>query len=418
MKKVGFIVIISLTFFLTYSINIASPDSFLFAKIEKIDNKYFITKISNYEKLTFNLNNLTPQFDTKTYRCSFSFDKPKTINPSGSLELCKDDEKTFRKLKVAVGSTAFTNIFSFGLGAVMGFNLRDSVFDKDEFEKAIKESCENTKINREELLKMFIEFSSDVNKMYENYLLYSKNGINFNHVITDKSGFFKSDIDFSSLYNINKLPTPDIKISFNPIEENYKEFFYKKLTEIKDKINNYNYTLIFKPTTFSNNYNISISVEENNIPYSPQNKQNINLNFVILSKNFDKVYPNYSNEDKNIKIIFDGKRLNIFNKTPNFIQIKSIAIYYNNAIKNISYQENNLLELPPNSYLKDPIPVEIFENSDIQKSYSYKNITLEIAKKIQINFGFALKYRIVEQNIDRTLYKVNSYNLAQILSKF
>jgi hypothetical protein len=33
-----------------------------------------------------------------------------------------------------------------------------------------------------------------------------------------------------------------------------------------------------------------------------------------------------------------------------------------------------------------------------------------------ITFGFAIKYTLVEQNLDRTLFKENIYNLYEVVS--
>jgi hypothetical protein len=40
-----------------------------------------------------------------------------------------------------------------------------------------------------------------------------------------------------------------------------------------------------------------------------------------------------------------------------------------------------------------------------------------IARNKNITFGFALKYRIGEESVDRTLYKTGSYNLLKLLAK-
>lgn len=59
--------------------------------------------------------------------------------------------------------------------------------------------------------------------------------------------------------------------------------------------------------------------------------------------------------------------------------------------------------------------IEDIASPKIKSESTYEKMTAEIAKARNSNFGFAVKYRLVEQNVDKTLYQVRKFNLYEVL---
>ncbi|WP_333653865.1 hypothetical protein [Dissulfurispira sp.] len=389
----------------------------LYAQLEKVDGKYIITKISNTEHLIFKLNDLSHKFDTKKYECVFSYGKL----VSGPADKCKDNENVFRKVKANVAKTGAITILTLGMSAISGGTYHDSIFDSEAYNKAVEEGLNRSNINRQQLLAEYDNFMDSINALrsqysseYESYL---KNNIKIVHQIQDESGFYKNDVNLLSLYSVNKNHIPQaIEIAFNPSVESYKTVFNELLKSYEDRLKSItsNYQMHFRNSQKIGDYTVEI-VATSNIPYKKDETQNIPVIFTIRSKDFKNIYPKYINEDNALRIEFDGKKINFVNKTDNFIQVKSISVYYNAEISNFNLGDK-AIELPPQASTKDPLLIDIYTTAEIKKMANYANAIKGIAVTQNLSFGFAIKYRLIEQNIDKTLYKQNKYNLYDVLT--
>lgn len=420
--KYSIIILLIITFAVNISAETTPPvndyigKNPLYAQLEKVDGKYIVTKVSNTEYLTFKLNDLSHKFDTKEYVCKFSYGKL----VSGPSDKCKDDENIFRKVKVNAAMTGFATIFTLGISAIAGTTYGNSIFDSEAYNKAVEEGLNMSNINRQQLLEEYDNFMDSLNALrnqYSNeYESYLKNNIKIVHQIRDESGFYKNDINLSSLYSINKNHIPQaIEIAFNPSVEAYKTVFNNLLKSYEDRLKSItsNYQVNYYSQKIGG-YMVEI-VGPSSIPYKKDEIQNIPVIFIIRSKDFENIYPKYINEDNALRVEFDGKKINFVNKTDNFIQVKSISVYYNAEISNFNLGDK-AIELPPQAFTKEPLPIDICTTDEIKKMANYTNATKEIAVTQNLSFGFAIKYRLVEQNIDRTLYKQNKYNLYEVLA--
>jgi len=147
------------------------------------------------------------------------------------------------------------------------------------------------------------------------------------------------------------------------------------------------------------------------------NKYLINSNFyslVSITKiDYSNVFPSFTNKDKNLEIKFNpsSKSYRLYNRTNNFIQIKSVSLYYNEGIYNLTSKNDNndfFLELAPESYYTVKLHQTI-------KHSNYKNLTKSKAQQTTIKFGFAIKYTLGEQTQNMTLYSQNNYNLYPLI---
>jgi hypothetical protein len=72
------------------------------------------------------------------------------------------------------------------------------------------------------------------------------------------------------------------------------------------------------------------------------------------------------------------------------------------------------LDVPPQASSRTPIMIDPLITDNVRKQADY-DVSRDVAMTRNINFGFAVKYTIANQVLDRTLFKKNNYNLNDVL---
>ena len=161
-----------------------------------------------------------------------------------------------------------------------------------------------------------------------------------------------------------------------------------------------------------------IKISYNNQNYTPPQK--INIPIIVDSCDLSNPYPsNFLVKDENllVKVMsLDWERIKLLieNKTTSYVKILSITLYYHDKVLNVS---NLNIEVPPQSLKEDVYIPTIGFDLFPEKVKEFKKITKDNLNSHIFTFGLAVKYNIVATNVEKTLYKVNTYNLATILSQ-
>ncbi|MGD0281849.1 MAG: hypothetical protein ABSB95_05760 [Dissulfurispiraceae bacterium] len=211
-------------------------------------------------------------------------------------------------------------------------------------------------------------------------------------LLSNKSGF-DAPQSYSDLVNVTKK----IMYGFHACDDKLEDLDFLIMLS-KD---NSDFELDIEPSR----YHIKYSTDE----------YKVTPIITIKAKNFTEVYPQYSNQDKSLRVEFDRGKLWLTNKTDNFLQIKSISVYYNGEISGLKLGDT-AIELPPQATRKEPLLIDTLASNDVKVQASY-HVSKESAMTAKILFGFAIKYMVVEQNIDKTLFKQKTYNLYDVISK-
>ncbi len=143
-------------------------------------------------------------------------------------------------------------------------------------------------------------------------------------------------------------------------------------------------------------------------------KKVVNAKIIVKNMDYTNIFPKYFNSNKDLTISFNNEErtFTLTNLSNNFIQIKSISLYYNSTIYNLSFNRNNdtfSYELPPKAIRT----ISLFR--DIKES-RYTNITKSKAKNLTIDFGFAIKYSTGDQNSNKTMYNQNPTTLYKLIN--
>jgi hypothetical protein len=132
--------------------------------------------------------------------------------------------------------------------------------------------------------------------------------------------------------------------------------------------------------------------------------------YTIKSLDCSNVFPQYSNGDGNVEVRLNGETLRISNKTQKYVTISALTAYYNSEVSNYSAD----LELPPETF-KDVAASTVLGGNGIKREASYNDVDKAKAANTDFTFGLAVKYRIVDTNLEKSFYKTYKYNLGKVL---
>ncbi len=145
------------------------------------------------------------------------------------------------------------------------------------------------------------------------------------------------------------------------------------------------------------------------------NKFPMNLVYKINKVYYNYLPKSFITKDKNIDVevmnnveFADGNSMNslkITNNTKEFIEINTIAAYYNQDVfDNILNLEN--IKLAPMSYKTI--------KKGVLKDFPSKKLIKITDKNQKINYGFSIGYKMINQNIMKNLYKVDTYTIKDL----
>jgi hypothetical protein len=133
------------------------------------------------------------------------------------------------------------------------------------------------------------------------------------------------------------------------------------------------------------------------------------------------IFPNYTFSDENIEISYKNKKMFVSNNTQEYIDIKSVSIYYGSYVEanvlNSTNEAEAISEVAPESTQEIPLS---FKGKKIEEEagHIYKNLIDEkYTKSTNFNFGLSLKYKTGNRTQDITLYKKDNFNLYKVLEE-
>lgn len=354
----------------------------------------------------------------------YSFNTPST--PIGKVPECSSGGNTFRKTAINKGDTVGANIFSGGLGLFFGFNYKYSYFDAYTYEKAVDEALKNSNLDRRTLIseydryRGFLKDFANLRERYTDQYFENIKKVNLVSRINDKSGFYRDDINILGHIRItpNSIPNDDKFFIFSTKAQEIKAFLSPKPNNLSD------YEKELKSATSSFRIGGPKTIKEKgylitlNFPDQIENTgqdQRVPIDVIIESKDFGVVYPTFFAEDNAISLSFKDNKFSLSNKTSGYVQVKSISVYYGNLIHTTSFKDESAIELAPISSPREPLNIDGLVDSGIKKIATFNQINKVEAKQKNINFGFAVKYRLVDQNTDKTILVTKNFNLFDIL---
>jgi hypothetical protein len=128
----------------------------------------------------------------------------------------------------------------------------------------------------------------------------------------------------------------------------------------------------------------------------------------ILSRDFDYLFPEFSEENRELSVAVYQGSLVLKNKTDEFVDVQSVSIYYNSQISTETLLGQRL-NLAPFQYTE--IPVSELVSPSIEVESRHTNMTPDKASRTSFSFGLAVKYSLNDRDSIQTLYGMNEFNL-------
>ena len=393
---------------------------FIYGKLENNSEGYAFTQFSeSYVKAEpwVRLPDMKPMWNTQKEDCLTGI-----VEITNKDVTCKTgDERLFRTkgtdftAKKTTGYV-FLSALSFGLWATMPPGAVE--FDRNDYQSSVKEAekklIDAYKTFGQGYLKYLNEYDNDMrdfNELYDNIVSGYKSNVIPKINIRDDSGIF--DGDASSFRNKISVSKNNI-ISRNGFDRVEAKTIDNLVLLAKDR----NSTATEKLRTATS----ALSVTCNNRKFSNFNyiikcpevvdssSTEFRVDVVIESFSYRNVLPKYiSEEDEFVSLILKDGGFYLTNKTKSYITVDSLSFYHNGKIATSSKIGGELAPLSEAQLVSlNRLPVD-------QNAIAFNNVTKADALRTKIEYGVAVKYRIVNTNRENTLFKTSEYLLYDLI---
>jgi hypothetical protein len=396
----------------------------IYGKLEKQDDGYHFTEFSEGYVETqpwVRLTDMKPMWNTQKEDCVTGI--PELTSKDVT---CKThDEKFFRSkgtdftVKKTVGWAVFSAL-SLGVAAAMPPAAVE--FNQREYLSAVREATNKLNSVYEPLGQNYLaylnEYNAEMTSLYELYEKVESDYIEKDIPIPtpvvnlrDESGLFGGNVSgFKKRIAISKNAIPS-KDNFDDVGSSAIDDLVSLTRDrnsiIASKLRNAESTLwitcsdrwfarVHYTITCPKKVNISSAEFE--------------VDVVVESMSYRNILPkSISEEDESIRVVLRDEMFYLQNKTSSFITVDSISFYHNGKIATVHKLEG---EWAPSSEGK---LISLSRFPIATEAIGFSNITKSIALSTKVEFGVALKYRIINRNIEKTLFKTNKYQLMNLL---
>lgn len=161
-----------------------------------------------------------------------------------------------------------------------------------------------------------------------------------------------------------------------------------------------------KQFTFSCSYNDSYHVTidcPSPKTYSDQPIRVIVPVTVHSKKEYQLYFPWMAKADENVRVTVGKEGVVAENLTGAFLTVDVISLYWNGRIATNSDVK---IELPPHGAMRSPYALREFDLTYLEGAQSFvlRDVTRKKLADTHVRAGFAMKYRVIDQNITKTVY--------------
>jgi len=398
----------------------------IYGKLENTDAGFRFTSFSDGYSSSgawVRMSDFRPMWKTGRELCRLGFPLVGEACNTGDKELFRDEGLNF-----TIGSTVgyiIVSAFTFGVGALSPPG--EVVFNWDHYLDAIDEASKKLKgetkegANRYE--KTLVLFDS-VMDAYESSFdritrEYDKKPPAPEVTLIDKSGLYKGTSEYfrklivverniitksdaltgkyiDSLDNLVKIANERNQAAINNLIQ--KTSFFMVRCDKAGYLGDANYL---------GNAKYSLSCPSK---VSSENSR-FKAEAIVHSINYRKLFPvSFQAVDKNITLTSVDGAINIANKTDSFVTIESMSFYHNGKVATLHKMS---IELPPGS---EKVITRISALPIVWDRISFLDVTKMEASRKKIEYGFAVKYKVVDTDREKTLLKIHSYRLVDLIA--
>ena len=382
----------------------------IYGLLLKQEGKYKFVKFSNY----VDRNTSEPWVDLSTNLPAWRHaESGCTIGTFKGAETCQElPPELFMSRSVDIKSQTMRVLLApVFLGTSLGGMNFNQSFKVSEYSQALIEALAGLNLSElhsaDDALSKNLADKDIILKQYNNALR-DKSTIKFK--ITDKTGVYKNNLNFSESVHFSETPSKcEDKNQANSLNELTQAFTASGVEYLSCLRNKYSQVTPKCPESAIIDW-ITFSIScPNSFAITGERMQGL-ANVTINSITKMRVLPrNFELQDNALQVRFNGSTIGFTNLTTKFIQIDNVAFYYSNKV---AIQTQNIQMAPLSSLLpQDEVSINRFPIDWALLSFS--NVTRSTAQT-PITFGFAIKYRIVDTNQEKTLMKTNNIKLGDL----
>ena len=353
-----------------------------------------------------------------------------------------------------VGGVVYTTL-NLGINLFSGEVPDEKTFDKEQLLKIIDENnlgkyrveLLTIKTKEREITNYAKQKSQEMDALYAAaYNAYADNQktISISYTVNDKSGLLqdknlngdysvalhapaKKNYDYAPFLKTEIPAIENTLAQLSNVKEKIDQQYQKDIKEYKKYLSAgfKDYTIAgTSERTFTHNGNISFFATlkaPTTVPYTLGKKTHITIPITVEYANLEKMVPKeYLLSDSNFAGVMKASSyltINgaLSNKTQSFLTVKSLTCYYQNLVNNLSNLDKELA--PESKDLDDGTQYGLL-SSTMQEKSNFTKMTKSKIESIKINYGYAVKYRINDTNIEKAIYTTKNYSLYDIFRQY
>ena len=297
---------------------------------------------------------------------------------------------------------ALVTVITFGIGAIAAQGYYTVEFDEDAYIDALKEAKANFDI--QPILVELNKFEADL--VQRQKLLDAE--IESKRTSLDNA-IKMSFIDKSKLYGKSPKDKEIVSVSIKSLQSSLKSVRSTEFAKVEDLYNKLNKKeakvrsdVVFKTTCntrFLSDWNYSVSGCGFEAGLNDKSMKSVSITVNSKKKFYVPYLPTMT--DKTVVVKAENGKLTITNKTGKYLKIDSVSMYVNNDIET---RTNLNVEVPPEAVSTIAYLVRFPDSERRRTLYNVDQTSLKHSMKL----GAAVKYRIADTNVEKTLYKVDA----------
>jgi hypothetical protein len=379
------------------------------------------------------LNDLTPAFDTRTVECTPQV-YPESHRCSPLHPFRDKDTGMLDKIingGIAVGTAGKVTDIS---------QTYETTFDESAFNQAVDEALINSGLDTErrrlisllddyeqEAASARVELSGMAKQLSAARSSSNRIELDIQPSIDGLTDYYQDDIDFAELVELTPVGGDDVpavnleKRDTLPCDARHCTAAAESaLAALRQDIRSHREQLsaMMSPgaTIYAVNceqavhghYLVSVACPEQ-VVSSGDRPVELPISVTILSRDFDKLYPNFDLADERLRVRIERQSVTFTNATDEYITLTAQTVYYNSRVNTTSLP----IEIPPGISIARDIDEFVSQSIDIESSY--RQMTPDKAAGASFQFGIAVRYRVASDPDEKTLHHVQAFNVGCVI---
>lgn len=387
----------------------------VYARLEKTASGYRFGQFSTNFKASepwVRLNDGSPMWSTEPEeRCQIGMVSADTTTPG--FRRCRSiDESLFRGFEVDAARTVAWAVLSLGVGATQPSGIVR--FDEPSFQRALREAggidpykeqvewLDGLAAATEALFELrSIAYSLSVEGAEKTVQIDNQSGLNLDSLAVQQ---------FVRLHP-HPLPSPKSNLVTGNLDEllsQYKDFSNTRSRAWETAVSEVRVSCEAPPIV--DRWHVALTCP-GSVPVT-NDRIVVPVKVTIRSRDYLEVLPaDLGAGDETLSIAVQNGRVKAANASNYFLSLDSISFYYNGKIASRSKLAIDISPQAIADIIKfDSLPID-------WTAIRFTDLTARKARSTSVEYGFAVKYRIVDTSREKTIFQTKEYRLIELIGQ-